>query len=99
MLQDHPILKCLPAVFAVKNEYQIFTAFDCAALVKVRVGGDKVDIQVVFTHGTEGDRERFFSFAGRKIGLSFDDFVIDYGVFLLFVKKLNWNRNMVNVAV
>ena len=40
MLQDHPILKCLPAVFAVKNEYQIFTAFDCAALVKVRVGGE-----------------------------------------------------------
>ena len=41
MLQDHPILKCLPAVFAVKNEYQIFTAFDCAALVKVRVGGEE----------------------------------------------------------
>lgn len=31
----------MPSVFAVGEEYQIFSVFDCAALVKVRVGGEE----------------------------------------------------------
>ena len=38
MMPNCPHLRCLPTVFAVEDEYQIFSLFDCAAIVKVRVG-------------------------------------------------------------
>jgi len=38
LLNDHPHLLTLPSVFAVGEEYQIFTLFDCAVTVGIRVG-------------------------------------------------------------
>ena len=41
MVNGHENLKYLPSVFAVENEYQIFSVFDSAAIVKVRVGDEE----------------------------------------------------------
>lgn len=41
MVNGHENLVCMPSVFAVGSEYQIFTVFDCAALVKVGVGNEE----------------------------------------------------------
>lgn len=38
MVKDHENLICLPSVFAVDDEYQIFSLFSSAAIVTVRVG-------------------------------------------------------------
>ncbi len=38
MVDQHPDLKYLPSVFAVGDEYQIFSVFDRTAIVKVRIG-------------------------------------------------------------
>ncbi len=41
MINGHENLKYLPSVFAVEDEYQIFTVFNCAAIVKVRIGDEE----------------------------------------------------------
>ena len=38
-MENHEAMLCMPSVFAVGDEYQIFSVFDCAALVRVRIGG------------------------------------------------------------
>lgn len=41
MINGHEHLEYMPSVFAVGDEYQIFSVFDCPAIVKVRVGGEE----------------------------------------------------------
>ena len=41
MVIGHENLVCMPSVFAVGDEYQIFSVFDCAALVSVCVGSER----------------------------------------------------------
>lgn len=41
MINEHEHLEYMPSVFAVGDEYQIFSVFDCAAIVKVRIGGEE----------------------------------------------------------
>lgn len=41
MVNGHEHLKYMPSVFAVGDEYQIFSVFNCAAIVKVRVGNEE----------------------------------------------------------
>ena len=41
MINGHEHLRFMPSVFAVGDEYQIFSIFDCSATVKVRVGNEE----------------------------------------------------------
>lgn len=41
MVNGHEHLSYMPSVFAVGDEYQIFSVFDCAAIVKVRIGDEE----------------------------------------------------------